>query len=194
ISSSGPTGQDRIGGYVDGPVSVAKFNHPSGIAVARDGTVFVADSGNRVIRKIAHGVVSTFTHFSFANPHDIALDADGNLYVADFSAGVRKIAPNGSVTTLSYTKDPFICGISARGSGKKMVLAYTDSKAINVVSAAGVKALPFTAEVEPQGDGKQAGFACRLAVYDRYTVVVSDIRTNTIRLVRFGLDSPFTTM
>ena len=194
ISSSGATGQDRIGGYVDGPVSVAKFNHPSGVAVARDGTIFVADSGNRAIRKIARGVVSTFTHFAFSNPHDIAVDGDGNLYVADFSAGVRKIAPNGAVTPLSYTADPFICGVSARGSGKQMVLAYTDSKAINMVSASGVKTLPFTAEVEPQGDGKQVGFACRLALYDRYTVLASDIRTNTIRLVRFGLDSPFTTM
>jgi hypothetical protein len=194
ISSSGATGQDRIGGYVDGPVSVAKFNHPSGVAVARDGTIFVADSGNRAIRKIARGEVSTFTHFGFADPHDIAIDGDGNLYVADFTAGVRKVAPNGAVTPLSYTKDPFICGISVRGSGKKMILAYTDRYAINIVSAFGVKTLPFTAEAEPQGDGKPVGFACRLAVYDRYTVVTSDIRTNTIRLVRFGLDSPFTTM
>ena len=190
VSSSGPTGQDRIGGYVDGPVSIAKFNHPSGIAVARDGTVFVADSGNRTIRKIAHGMVSTLTHFGFSNPHDIAIDGDGNLYVADFSVGVRKIARSGAVTPLSYTKNPFICGVSARGSGKNMVLAYTDRYAINIVSASGVRTLPFTAEAEPQGDGKPAGFACRLAVYDQYTVIVSDIRSNTIRFVRFGIDMP----
>lgn len=194
VSSSGPTGQDRIGGYVDGPVSIAKFNHPSGIAVARDGTVFVADSGNHAIRKIARGIVSTFTRFGFSDPLDIAIDGDGNLYVADSGAGVRKIAPDGAVTPLSYTKDPDICGISAHGSGKKMVLAYTDRQAINIISASGLRTLPFTAEAEPQGDGKPVGFACRLAVYDQYTVIASDIRTNTIRFVRFGIASPLTTM
>jgi DNA-binding beta-propeller fold protein YncE len=48
------------GGYVDGPISRARFNRPTGVAVSRDGRIFVADNGNHCIREIAHGVVSTF--------------------------------------------------------------------------------------------------------------------------------------
>jgi len=38
--------------YRDGSASQALFNGPRGLAVAEDGTVFVADSGNNRIRKI----------------------------------------------------------------------------------------------------------------------------------------------
>ena len=37
-------------GYVDGAAGTAKFNHPSGLAVAGDGTVYVADSDNSRIQ------------------------------------------------------------------------------------------------------------------------------------------------
>lgn len=40
----------RVGGFIDGPPAQARFNHPSGIAVARDGALIVADTGNRAVR------------------------------------------------------------------------------------------------------------------------------------------------
>jgi hypothetical protein len=39
-------------GYADGPGSQAQFNHPSGIALAPDGTLYVADDDNQVIRTV----------------------------------------------------------------------------------------------------------------------------------------------
>jgi hypothetical protein len=38
--------------YADGPAKQAFFHYPSGIAVAKDGTVYVVDNGNNRIRKI----------------------------------------------------------------------------------------------------------------------------------------------
>jgi sugar lactone lactonase YvrE len=47
-------------GYQDGPSSRARFHTPSGIAVADDGSIFVADTGNHRIRRIApDGQVTT---------------------------------------------------------------------------------------------------------------------------------------
>jgi len=87
-------------GNVDGPGTTARFSEPEGIAVARDGTVYVADTGNKSIRRITPaGVVSTFAT-GFGAPRGIAIDDAGDLYVADAVLGLRKIASNGTVTSI----------------------------------------------------------------------------------------------
>lgn len=85
-------------GSADGTGPSARFNSPTDVAVAADGTLLVADSGNCAIRKVsATGVVSTFAGMGgicgsddgsgsaarFASPRGVALDAQGNLYVTD---------------------------------------------------------------------------------------------------------------
>jgi NHL repeat len=115
--SGSPTlfGAGVAGGYQDGPASQAQFDGPSGVAVAPDGTVYVADSRNHCIRKISDGVVSTFTGTpakagdadgplsaaTFVNPRSIAVDRDGTIYVTDYPSRVRKISPSGMVSTLA---------------------------------------------------------------------------------------------
>ncbi|MBD5606747.1 MAG: hypothetical protein IAI48_16890 [Candidatus Eremiobacteraeota bacterium] len=80
-------------GYVDGSGANARFDRPTGIAVADDGRLFVSDEGNHVIRTIKNGVVSTYAgnarkagHVdgtrdvaTFAAPTALTLDAYGNL-------------------------------------------------------------------------------------------------------------------
>lgn len=84
-------------GFADG--SSAQFNNPTRLVVALDGTVYVADSGNHRIRKIApDGTVSTLAGTGVAgfsgdgylaqnarlnSPRGLALDDQGHLYVAD---------------------------------------------------------------------------------------------------------------
>ncbi|NQX68127.1 copper amine oxidase [Paenibacillus alba] len=99
-----------VQGNKDGKGAAAFFNHPTDVAVAEDGTVYVADSLNHVIRKITvDGTVSTLTagttraieirpgkasfagdyadgslsSAKFNEPSGIVLDAKGNLYVSD---------------------------------------------------------------------------------------------------------------
>ena len=48
-------------GHRDGAVAQALFNEPSGIAVAPNGDIFVADTGNHVIRRISGGMVTTIS-------------------------------------------------------------------------------------------------------------------------------------
>lgn len=199
ISAPSFSPQQRIGGYRDGSAAAAQFSHPSGIAVDKRGTVFVADTNNHVIRKIEHGIVSTFAgsasvggardgtlrdaRFSF--PRDIAIDDDGNLYVADSTVGVRKISTDGAVSTLSFSDDDRgVCGIAVRGSGVNTIIAMTDSKSIVVKQATWIKRSLFSDGVEPQGEGRSVGYGCRLSIFDRYTLVVADPANNTIKFVR----------
>lgn len=54
-------GAEGVAAYVNGAAGVARFNRPQGVAVDRQGNVFVADTGNTTIRKInAAGEVSAF--------------------------------------------------------------------------------------------------------------------------------------
>jgi sugar lactone lactonase YvrE len=99
-------------GSADG-TSAARFNKPVGLAVAANGDLYIADSGNNTIRKISGGVVSTVAgnpaqagfadgvNALFRNPVALAFDDTGALYVADKdNHAVRKIA-GGTVSTLA---------------------------------------------------------------------------------------------
>ncbi len=45
-------GIPRASGFVDGPLAAAKFNNPSGLARDIEGGLFIADLGNRALRRI----------------------------------------------------------------------------------------------------------------------------------------------
>lgn len=104
-------------GNNDGPANTAQFRYPRGIAIDRDGNLYVADYINHKIRKVTpDGNVSTFagsnlgagsadgtgTDARFNEPSDIDIDSDGNLYVADEkNHKIRKITPARVVTTIA---------------------------------------------------------------------------------------------
>lgn len=122
--------------FKDGTNGVAAFNNPSGIALDRSGNLFVADTYNYAIRKIApvgtNWVVTTIAgapgtagtvdgtnkNAQFAGPYGIAVDANDNLFVADsFGPTIREITPVGTnwvTTTLAGTPGP---GGSSDGVG-----------------------------------------------------------------------------
>lgn len=110
-------GSNGGNGFRDGPVGIASFNTPFALAVVASGNVYLADTGNHTIRKIAPGgMVSTVAgeggisgsldgsgeQARFNRPGGIALDGEGNLLVADTgNHTIRKISPSGTVTTLA---------------------------------------------------------------------------------------------
>ncbi|MBQ3077394.1 MAG: S-layer homology domain-containing protein [Clostridia bacterium] len=78
------------GAWVDGPAAVARFDHPQGLAVANDGTLYVADTGNGAIRKLKDGRVTTLPtseHTSQAPVRPRSILVQGNrLLVTDLIA------------------------------------------------------------------------------------------------------------
>ncbi|HEY0730078.1 MAG TPA: hypothetical protein VGD38_18470, partial [Pyrinomonadaceae bacterium] len=94
----------------------AGFSDPFGIAIADDGTIYVADAGesNRIRKITPEGIVTTFAGSSegfadgagaaaaFNTPSALAIDSNGNLYVADTGNNrIRKVTPQGEVSTIA---------------------------------------------------------------------------------------------
>jgi DNA-binding beta-propeller fold protein YncE len=103
-------------GFADGAGAAAAFHTPSALALDRFGNLYVADTGNHAIRKIApDGSVSTLAGGGqpgdadgqgpaarFHAPVGLAVDRHGNVYVADtYNDRIRRITPAGLVTTLA---------------------------------------------------------------------------------------------
>ncbi|MBI2949737.1 MAG: hypothetical protein HYY23_19065 [Verrucomicrobia bacterium] len=113
-------------GSADGTGSAARFGWPFGVAVDKEGNVYVADTENNMIRKVTpSGLVSTLagqagssdsddgmgSDARFGWPTGVAVDSAGNVYVAEgrslaFEQGlghatIRKITPAGVVSTLA---------------------------------------------------------------------------------------------
>ena len=103
-------------GVDDGAADMARFRLPSDVAIAGDGTAYIADSYSHTIRKLSDGQVSTLAgepglegHADgqgaaarFHSPVALTVDAAHNVYVADSrNYVIRKINPAGEVTTLA---------------------------------------------------------------------------------------------
>jgi sugar lactone lactonase YvrE len=100
-------------GSVDGTGGAARFNQVAGLAIDKNGNLYVADSDNLLIRKVTpQGVVTTLagsgksgnkdgsaTTASFELPTEIAVDQQGNVFVSDLGS-IRKITPDGTVSTI----------------------------------------------------------------------------------------------
>ncbi len=110
------------GGYSgdNGPATGAQLSYPAGIALDGQGNLYIADSENSVVRKVAAatGVISTVagngtpgyggdggaaTGAELDFPAAVALDGAGNLYIADtYNYVIRKVnASGGAISTVA---------------------------------------------------------------------------------------------
>src|SRR5262249_9792156 len=101
-----------------GPATAAAFDDPSGVAVDSAGNLYIADTGNNVIREVlaATGVVVTVagegtTGFSgdggqapaaeLNGPVGIAVGSAGSFYVADTGNNVIREVSGGVINTVA---------------------------------------------------------------------------------------------
>jgi sugar lactone lactonase YvrE len=110
---------NNTAGFADGKGIFSSFNFGNrcGMDVDTDGNIYVADAGNRRIRKIApDGTVSTLAGSgnggyaegkgnaaSFSLPLDLVTDKDGNVFVADPADWtIRKITADGTTSLVGW--------------------------------------------------------------------------------------------
>ena len=174
-------------GLVNGTGQSAEFNQPSGIAVDKNGNVYIADRSNHVIRKITSaGEVTTFagsgtagytdetgTAAQFNLPTGVAVDIDGNIYVADQGNQViRKITSAGVVSTfaghagisgttngdVSLAQFNYPTGIALDAAGN-MYVADQGNNTIRKITASGdVSTLAGSSSGYMDGTGTDAQF------------------------------------
>jgi sugar lactone lactonase YvrE len=121
INSSGNistfAGQQGVGSYSGdgGPATSAKLSGPQGVAVDALGNVYIADTGNNIVRKVdTTGNITLFagtpdhsgvtvagaaTSVLLGSPYQLATDLAGNVFIADFGNSVVSVVnPTGNIS------------------------------------------------------------------------------------------------
>jgi sugar lactone lactonase YvrE len=134
-------------GNTDAVGTLAKFRNPSGLAIDSDGNLYVADTDNNLIRKIAPNAAVTtiagkvgpafFTNGvgscgRFNSPTSIAIDTNGTLYVCDrYNNAIRQITiTSGTPRTGCGTNNPGIATVTTlAGAGNAGYVAGVGASA-----------------------------------------------------------------
>jgi DNA-binding beta-propeller fold protein YncE len=160
----------------------------SGIVVAADGTLFVADTQNSTIRTIAGPETSEpmitrslvgrwagASDIELVAPAALAMDASGNLYIAEVHSNSILVYRNNTISMLAHVISPGAIAVNAAGT-KVYVASLVagkvfeiDSSANGIANGSSIRALLNTSA--PAG----------LAVDGAGNIFVADSSANTIR-------------
>lgn len=182
-------------GYGDGATGAATFNQPEGIVydtVSND--IYVADTGNNLIRRIRAGTVTTIagdrqagsiingtgTGTRFSAPRDVTVFGN-NLYVADtYNDAVRVINKTSLVTTTLSTAVYRPWGIATDRAGNVWVAEpYAPTGRVTKLSPGGAVLQQFSGLGQPHD-----------VTVDFYgNVYVSDAQDNVIKRIANGVVS-----
>ncbi|MWW23545.1 hypothetical protein GRQ30_02145 [Algibacter wandonensis] len=198
-------------GYVDGDISIATFNRPTGMATDAAGNIYVTEYGNHTVRKITPaGQVSTLvggfngfadgtgTDAKLFRPTDIIMGVDGFLYVADsWNNRIRKVSLAGVVTTFAGGSSGFVDGMGNAAKFNKpsglttdadgnIYVADLENQSIRKITTAGVvSTLAGGTEGYNNGTGSSAQFKDPRAIVlsNNNELMVTDQFGRTVRKV-----------
>jgi sugar lactone lactonase YvrE len=145
-------GTGKAGYSADGvPATEAELNTPGGMAVAPDGTIYVADTGNNRVRAISpSGTITTVAgngqfgigpsgrpavDAKLAHPLALALSPKGQLYVAD-SSGIQMVSADGILTTVTTAASSVVeslpTAIAVDGAGNLYVADFSPKQLVEL--------------------------------------------------------------
>ncbi len=189
-----------------GQATVAQLNVPLGVAVDNAGNIYIADTGNNVLRKVTtDGVINTIaTNLRLQHPAGLAMDSAGNLYIADTNNNrIMKLAPSGAISLVAgnnlagFSGDggpatkaelSFPTGVAVDGAGSVYIADKTNSR-IRKVTNGVINTIAGVGTAVYWGDGGLAvdaglAFPSSVAVDKAGNVYVADTGNNVIRLLQ----------
>lgn len=164
----------REPGLSDGTGAAARLNNPQGLALARSGEMYLADSGNGSIRRIStSGDVSTLLS-GLQSPSAVAIGPAGQLYIAE--AGRHRILQ----WDFKQAEPAILAGSGEPGHQDgpataarfftPLALAVADNGDLFVADGGpySIRRIRPTGEVSTLAGGQQAGFSDGLGAAARF--------------------------
>src|SRR5579872_6518518 len=159
------------------PGTQARLNTPWRVTIDPAGNLYIADSVNNRIRKLApNGIITTVagngsagysgdggpaTSASLRIPEQAELDVFGNLYIADtYNNVIRKVDTNGNITTIVGT------GLGAGNQAGNGAYSGDGGPATNAALN-----FPVSIALDPVGD---------LWISDQWNNVIREVNTNGV--------------
>ncbi|HKW98649.1 MAG TPA: IPT/TIG domain-containing protein [Bryobacteraceae bacterium] len=118
IAGNGTAGYNGDGGAA----ADAQLSSPGGVRLDAAGNLYIADTGNHVVRKVSNGMISTVagtgvagesddggfaTSAALVAPVSVGVDAQGNLFIVDRDDGrIRRVRPGGRIDTVAGSGSP----------------------------------------------------------------------------------------
>jgi YD repeat-containing protein len=101
-----------------GPATSAWLIEPMGVAIGSDGSLYIAEASQHLIRRVGpNGIITTVAgsgsqgnsgdggpalQAGIGYPYGVAVGPDGSLYIADsYNDRIRRVAPSGTITTVA---------------------------------------------------------------------------------------------
>jgi uncharacterized protein (TIGR03437 family) len=150
-----------------GPAAAAQLSSPAGLAFDSAGNLYIADSGNQRVRKVAGGVITTVMGSDGPGavpgtqldlPTSVAVDRAGNLYAADSgNLRIQFLTPTGDLRTLpGFGRDLAldVAGNLLIASGDR-VLELTPALVIQTL--AGDRSYPYRGDGGPATSARLSG-------------------------------------
>ncbi len=185
-----------------GPATSGQLAGPEALAVDTAGNLFIADYGNRRIRKVSvAGIISTIV--SPAHPMALAVDQAGNVFFGEDRSVIRRITTRGAITTvagngmrgfsgdggLATEAQLDVLGIAVDNAGNLFIADYGNSRVRRVSPDGIITTVAGSSTPGYFGDGgpgidAQLDSPARIAVDSAGDVYVADYRNDAIRVLR----------
>jgi sugar lactone lactonase YvrE len=196
-----------------GPATSATLSVPQAVAADGSGNVYIADTGNSVIRKVdSSGTITTFlttltasNGFAvYARTNALAVSASGDLYASDGLYAIWKITPSASTTVVAgelyengYNGDGIPAtegllflpnGVAVDGAGNVYISDWLNSRIRKVDTAGIISTVAGTGQAGFSGDGGPATgamvcFPTDVAVDTKGNFYIADWDNLRVRMV-----------
>ncbi len=142
IAGNGKVGAPRFLGDA-GPATAANLNQPGGVAVDKQGNVYIADTGDNSIREVGtNGAINTIAGNGFqtngnpgdtllasestlALPEDVFVDSSGNVFIADTGdAEVREITASTGIISVVAGACDITSSSTSTNTGESCSIGY----------------------------------------------------------------------